>query len=190
MKEDSPERIEEARLIEEARRGDTNAFGQLYELLAPSIFRFFYSRMEDRLDAEDLTEEVFLRAWRYLPRYREQGAPFNAFLFRIAHNILTDHYRRAKREGYPSRLDHEEFVAVQTDPSEMMANNLRAKEIRKALEKLQENYRTVLSLRFLSDLSVNETAQIIQKSPEAIRVMQHRALAALQKLLIADQVHQ
>lgn len=186
MKENSTERIEEARLIEAARQGDTNAFGQLYESLAPSIFRFFYSRMENRLDAEDLTEEVFLRAWKFLPRYREQGAPFSAFLFRVANNLLLDYYRQAKREGVAAQFDHDEFAAMQADPDEMTASNLQSKEIRKALGKLQENYRTVLSLRFLSELSVEETAHIIQKSPEAVRVMQHRALAALQKLLIAD----
>ena len=78
--------IEDVQLIARAQDGEADAFGELYERYVQTIFRFVYVRLDDRRDAEDLTEEVFLRVWQSLPGYREQGVPFLAFLFRIARN--------------------------------------------------------------------------------------------------------
>src|SRR5512143_3720480 len=92
-----PERqFDDEQVIKQVKNGDAEAYGILYEQYAEVIFRYVYSHLEGRLDAEDLTEEMFLRAWRALPQYDERGLPFSAFLFRIARNSLIDYYRQHK----------------------------------------------------------------------------------------------
>ncbi len=85
---------ENLRLLRAARQGDAEAFGSLYERFAPPVFRYLYAHLDERLDAEDLTAEVFLRVWQALPGFRETEAPFLGFLFRVARNALYDHFRR------------------------------------------------------------------------------------------------
>jgi len=83
--------FDDEQFIKQVKNGDAEAFGKLYDQYAEVIFRYVYSHLENRLDAEDLTEEIFLRAWRALPKYDERGLPFSAFLFRIARNSLIDY---------------------------------------------------------------------------------------------------
>src|SRR5512146_1872308 len=88
--------FDDEQVIKQVKNGDAEAYGLLYEQYAEVIFRYVHSHLERRLDAEDLTEEIFLRAWRALPKYDERGLPFSAFLFRIARNSLIDYYRQRK----------------------------------------------------------------------------------------------
>lgn len=179
---DRPE-SDEARLLKAARQGDTLAFGMLYECYAPRVFRFLYAHLDQRMDAEDLTEEVFLRVWQALPDYQERGAPFGGFVFRVAHNALFDHYRRSHRRGEPEALDEERLPAAQSDPAENSVAAVESAELKRLLEQLGQDQRTVLALRFLAGLTPDETGQAMGKSSGAVRVLQHRALRALRKLL-------
>jgi RNA polymerase sigma-70 factor (ECF subfamily) len=175
----------DAQLIQKAQNGDTDAFGILYERYAQTIFRFVYSRLDNRLDAEDLTEEIFVRVWRSLPDYREQGAPFVSYLFQVSRNAVIDFYRRSRQTRQTLSVENQivDVVDERPDPAESFAAGVEHKELRAVLAKLHEEYRVVLELRFLSNLSPDETAQVMGKSIGAIRVLQHRALAALRKLL-------
>jgi RNA polymerase sigma-70 factor (ECF subfamily) len=172
----------DAELLYRAQDGNAEAFGELYERHAQSVFRFLYSHLSNRLDAEDLTGEVFLRAWRSLPKFREQGVPFISYLLRVARNALIDFYRRTRNV---QEDDIEETVIPdrQVGPAEMVTAKLENQKLRKTLEQLHDEYRTVLTLRFISELSVEETSAVMGKSDGAVRVLQHRALAALRKLL-------
>ncbi|NOY98941.1 MAG: sigma-70 family RNA polymerase sigma factor [Chloroflexi bacterium] len=174
---------EDATLIEQARTGSADAFGELYERYARVVFRFLYARLDGRLDAEDLTSEVFLRAWRALPRYRERGFRFSSFLLRIAHNVLVDHYRRVGRVSSLSRQDVNALQNHSTSAGEVAVRNLEQQELLQVLGRLRKNYQTVLSLRFLSELSPAETAKVMGCSEGSVRVMQHRALKALKALI-------
>ncbi len=180
-----PERPEpdEARLLKAARQGDTLAFGLLYECYAPRVFRFLYAHLDERMDAEDMTEEVFLRVWQALPDYQERGAPFGGFVFRVAHNALFDHYRRSHRRGDPEDLDEERLPAAGADPAHDSAAAAESAELKSMLGQLGEDQRTVLTLRFLAGLTPEETAKAMGKSSGAVRVLQHRALRALRKLI-------
>lgn len=173
--------LDEVSLIRQARDGDSQAFGQLYEVYAPRVFRFLNSHLDDSLDAEDITEETFLRVWRSLPRYRQRGVPFGGFVFRIARNALIDHYRR-NNHGERQLAPGEEVVdASQPDPSDAVPARIEAAEVRALLDEMRDDYRTVLELRFLASLSPDEVAYAMKKSAGAVRVLQHRALAALRK---------
>lgn len=168
--------FDEERVINQVKSGDTDAFGMLYDQYAEVIFRYVYSHLENRLDAEDMTEEIFLRAWRALPKYDERGLPFSAFLFRIARNTLVDYYRQHK---VVQSIDDMELQSHEAGPEEVVDTQIENLDLRKKIAELREDYRNVIIFRFLSGLSPEETAQLMQRSVGAIRVLQHRALSAL-----------
>lgn len=171
-------------LVEKAQAGSVDAFGVLYERHAPAVFRYLYAHLPDRLDAEDLTGEVFLKTWQSLSAYRQRGTPFLAFLFRVAHNALIDHYRRARQRDQQSITDLEEVLKdADPGPAEVTGARLEHQELLSIMSQLSEDYQTVLILRFLSELSPEETAQVMQRSAGSVRVLQHRALEALRKQL-------
>ncbi len=175
--------FDDEKVIKQVKGGDAEAFGVLYDQYVETIFRYVYSHLGNRLDAEDVTEEIFLRAWRALPKYDERGLPFTAFLFRIARNSLIDHYRQRKPI---QSLDDIEIETHEAGPEELTDKRIENSDLRERMEQLREDYRSVLVLRFLSGLSPEETAQVMQRSVGAVRVLQHRALSALKDLLERD----
>ncbi len=175
-----------ARLLQTAQQGNAEAFGQLYEKYAPQVFRYLYAHVDWRMDAEDLTAEVFVRAWRALPGYRQTEAPFRSFLFRVARNVLYDHFRRLRSRRNHKVLDEERMAELASDPSDRHLQTLEHQELRKILDGLGEDQRNVLVLRFFVGLSPEETAQAMGKSNGAVRVIQHRALEALRKILLKE----
>jgi RNA polymerase sigma-70 factor (ECF subfamily) len=134
------------------------------------------------MDAEDLTGEVFLKAWRSLPKYSERGVPFLAFLFRIARNTLVDHYRQNNRLEQKAPEDMDEYTMEGiSETVELVGSHIEHQQILRLLQKLRADYQSVLTLRFISELSPEETARVMNRSVGAIRVLQHRALAALRE---------
>jgi RNA polymerase sigma-70 factor, ECF subfamily len=172
---------DDARLVKRAKKGDSEAFGQLHDRYADSIFRFLQARLDNRMDAEDLFGEVFLRAWHSLPRYQQQGYPFSAYLFRIARNLLVDHYRKSSRHEEVLQHNDSLLQAVQSSPDEKIMRKQEYQELNKKLAGMREDYRDVLVLRFISGLSPDETAAVMGRSSGAIRVLQHRALKAFRE---------
>ena len=172
--------FDDEQVIQQVKNGETEAFGVLYEQYAEVIFRYVYSHLDNRLDAEDLTEEIFLRAWRALPKYDERGLPFTAFLFRIARNSLIDYYRQKK---VVTSLEDMELQTHEAGPEEATDTRIENRDLRKTIAALREDYRNVIIFRFLVGLSPEETAQVMQRSVGAVRVLQHRALSALKDLL-------
>ncbi len=172
--------FDDEQVIKQVKNGDAEAYGMLYEQYAEVIFRYVYSHLDNRLDAEDLTEEIFLRAWRALPKYDERGLPFSAFLFRIARNSLIDYYRQRK---VVQSIEDIEVQSKEAGPEEAVDVRIEDRNLRETIAKLREDYRNVLIFRFLSGLSPEETAQVMQRSVGAVRVLQHRALSALKDLM-------
>jgi RNA polymerase sigma-70 factor (ECF subfamily) len=166
-------------LIAQAIAGNREAFGDLYERHLAAIYRYVFYRVGDRRDAEDLTETVFVKAWEALDRYRPTEAPFTAWLYRIAHNLLIDAHRT--RRPMDALTDHYPDSAY--GPEHTVAAREQAATVTQALAQLEPVHQQVLSLRFLGDLSHAETAQIVGKTEGAIRVIQHRALQVLRQLL-------
>ncbi len=179
-----------ARLLHLAQQGDAESFGQIYEKFAPQVFRYLYAHLDQRMDAEDLTGEVFVRVWRALPGYRQTEVPFRGFLFRVARNVLYDHFRRLRSRRNHKPLDEERRAEHAYDPLDDHLQVLEHQELRKILDRLGEDQRNVLELRFFVGLNPQETAQAMGKSNGAVRVLQHRALEALRKILRdEDDVH-
>ncbi len=172
--------VQEHELIQRAQRGDAHAFGDLYEAHAPAIFRYLFVHLENSMDAEDLTGEVFLKAWLSLPKYVERGVPFLAFLFRVARNVLVDHYRQNSRfePKAPETIDGYRMEGS-VESIEVVSRQMEHQQILRVMSQLKPEYQSVLTLRFIGELSPDETAQVMNRSVGAIRVLQHRALAAL-----------
>jgi len=175
--------LDTTQLLNKAQRGDPQAYGELYEWYAPRVFRYLFAHLDNRQDAEDLTEEVFLRVWRSITSYREQGVPYQAYLFKIARNALIDHYRKNASTKQEVSIEDISLRDREPGPGEAVTTMLEHEGLRHMMGKLREDYRTVLVLRFLSELSPEETAQVMGRSAGAVRVLQHRALAALRDLM-------
>ena len=126
--------LDDIQLLAVAQGGDGDAFGELYHRHGQAVFRFLFAHLNDRMDAEDLTEEVFLRVWRTLPSYTEQGVPFLAYLFRVARNALIDFYRRSARSGKHLSLDDSPLADTRPEPGEAAMLSMEHEEIRQTLE--------------------------------------------------------
>lgn len=177
----------EAELIRLAQQGDEDALTALYEANVEVIFVYLNYRVRSRSAAEDLTSEVFLRMVRGLPNYRNQGIPFRAWLFKIAANLLTDHYRQHGK--YNTLPVSENEVSPDLDLLEHISEEDEKSALRQAILMLPEAYQTLLLLRFVENLPHSEVAYIMQKSVVALRAMQHRALKALGEQLEKRKPH-
>jgi RNA polymerase sigma-70 factor (ECF subfamily) len=146
-------------------------------LYVDKIYKYIYYKSGRTDEAEDLTAQVFLKAWEAIPNYRWEGYPFSTWLYRIAHNQIIDYYR-THRETLP--LDTARARESTTDPLEAAEHSFTSSQIRAALKHLTQDQQRVVILRFLEGYSTGEVAAIMDKDPDAIRALQHRALRALQ----------
>jgi RNA polymerase sigma-70 factor (ECF subfamily) len=172
----------ERAMVDAARAGDELALAELYNLYFPRVYRYILARTGNPYDAEDLTEEVFLRVVDAIERFQWREAPFSAWLFRIAHNAVISQRRKEGARGRSSPLS-EALPVNSQGPEEMVENHLALNEIMKAAETLPEAQRRVIGLRFAAGLSVAETARTMGKGEGNVKVIQHKAIAKLREML-------
>ena len=170
----------ERQLAERAAKRDRQAFGKLYDLYVDKIYKYIFYKSGRTDEAEDLTAQVFLKAWEAIGNYRWEGYPFSTWLYRIAHNMMIDYYR-THRETFP--LDTARTKESTIDPFQAAERASSSEQIREALKHLTNDQQRVITLRFLEGYSTAEVAAIMEKDPDAIRALQHRALRALQPWL-------
>jgi len=176
------EAVEEGDLVTRAQQGDLEAIGQLYDQHHVSLLKYTWSRVADRETAEDLTGEVFLRMVRGLPRYRPTKTPFRAWLYRIAHNLVIDHYRsEGDQESVP--LEIAEVTRGEGDPAEALDQALEMEHLHGVLANIKPVHHDVVVLRFLIGLSIRETAKVLGRSQASVKAMQHRGLIELREAL-------
>ena len=179
----------ERQLIERAIRGETSAFGLLYDQYQPRIYRFIYLKVSHREEAEDLTHQVFLESWRKITEYRHQGFPFSAWLYRIARNEVIDYYRTKKTHITLEVVQDEDQAEIKLETSlfEAVEQTISIERIKMAIQKLKPLDQDIIILRFVEDLSPQEVGLLIERTPEAVRVLQHRAIKNLKNILNAKQ---
>jgi RNA polymerase sigma-70 factor (ECF subfamily) len=177
---------DEESLIRRAQQRDQVALTQLYEENFDKIYRYCVVKIGDRTEAEDMTQQVFLKAIKSLPSYKFKGLPFSSWLYRIAHNQVVDYLRKKTR--YATVPIDETIAAGKDDPREVAEGRLEIEELAVATMKLTEAQREVISLRFAAELSIAEVARAMGKSEGAIKALQHSAIAALRKVLTAGTV--
>jgi RNA polymerase sigma-70 factor (ECF subfamily) len=185
----------ERTLVERAQAGEQQAVGDLYDAHVGPLYRFCLARVGNETDAEDLTEEIFLKVMRGIRGFEwrpmgakddgEERSPFRAWLFRIARNHVVSHYRRTS-----IRRDAGEVPETIEDggrgPAELAELRLTIDEVFAAVERLPQSQREVILLRFGSGLSVAETAEALEKQQTNVKVLQHKGIKRLKELLAAD----
>jgi RNA polymerase sigma-70 factor (ECF subfamily) len=166
----------ERRLIEASQR-QPRRFAKLYERYFDRVYAFALTRMGDRTSAEDVTAETFRQAFENLPRFQWRGVPFSAWLFRIAANAATDHFKRAARE--------EALLDAADDGDESWETRLIEVETRARLfqlvKRLPKDQRDVLIMRFGQEKSIKEIAQGLRRSEGAVKALQHRAMTTMRQ---------
>jgi len=171
--------MDESHLVRQAKSGDADSFAQLYDAYVERLYRYVYFRVSDEQTAEDITSQVFLKAWENLGRFQSDGVPFLAWLYTIARNQVIDHYR-TRKESVP--LDKiASLPANGRTVDEQVETEFDLQAMRDALQFLTEEQQQVLILKFIVEMTTDEIAQAMGKKEGAIRALQMRALQTLSK---------
>ncbi len=170
-------------LVELARKGDTEAFGMLYDHYQGSVYRFLYYRVGSQALAEDLTSETFFRALRSMSSFRWQGKDFGAWLMTIARNLTTDHYKAGRTRLEMATEDMSPHDSATEGPENAVLASLTNEALLEALRKLPAEQQECLIMRFLQGLSIAETAAVLGRSDGAVKQLQLRGVRNLAKLM-------
>ena len=173
----------EEEVVSLAIKGDEGAFAELYNEHFDKIYRYVYLRLGNLTAAEDLTQEVFVKALEAIGSYKWRNLPFSSWLFRIAHNQVIDHLRKESKWEKQSWDDN--IRVDDHNPEDIAERKLEAEELNENVKKLSPAQREVISLRFTSELSIAQVARVMGKSQGAVKALQHSAILALRKVLSA-----
>jgi RNA polymerase sigma-70 factor (ECF subfamily) len=173
----------EENIIKNAARGDAAAFGLLYDHYQPAIYRFVVVKVGRREDAEDITHHVFMNAWQNVRQYRHRGYPFSSWLYRIARNQVIDYYRARKESLSLESIEIDQLGLSSSSSQADLSLKLDIEKAMGAIHKLKQEYQDVIIFRFVEELSLRETAQAMKKTEGAVKLMQHRAMKELKKML-------
>jgi len=171
------------RLVKRAIRGDTEAFGVLYDLHVNRVYTFVLSRVGDVHEAEDITETTFVKAFEGIRTYRRRGLPFGAWLFRVARNATIDHVRKSARIPDPMDTTDVELADTQRPFDESVIASVDGERVREAVRALTEDQAAVIACRFFWDMDIRQTARAVGKTEGAVKALQHRAMESLARLL-------
>jgi len=156
----------------------------LYEEYYDRIARYVFIHIGDKDDAEDIAGEVFLKALKSLDSYQERGIPMQAWLFKIAHNMIVDYLR--KKSKFKAQEIDTDFLPEDEDPVAIAETNIELEKVQQAMQKLSPDQRQIIGLRFMGGLASKEVASIMNKTDGAVREMQRAAIEKLRLLLAVE----
>lgn len=163
-----------------AQQGHAEPVSAIYRYYHQRIFRYLYYRVGDQQTAEDLTSDVFLRMVRSLNEFHVEGAPFHAWLFRIARNIAIDYFRLSRTRP---TVELPEAQPASANTERIVEQSLTSESLQRALIQINEEQREVIIMRFVLGMNLAETAQAIHRSEDAVKGLQRRGLMALKEQL-------
>lgn len=169
-------------LVKQAQTGDQAAFAALYDEFAQRLYAFIRIKVKSTEQAEDILQEVFLKAWVGCKTLEIKDLNFSAWLYRVTANTINDFYRKTYREPTTVSIEEAAEVAGIDDPANNASRRLEKRVIVQTLDKLPPHYKQVIELRFLQDFSIADTADILGHNSVTVRVWQHRAIKLLEKL--------
>ncbi len=172
---------DETRLLASAGEYDPIALGEIYDEYYGRIYAYIYHRLGDSRVAEDLAADVFLRMLESVKAERAWQTSLTGWLYRIAHNLVIDYYRRQSKRDGPS-LD-ERLVAAAESATQRLDALLVQDQLRAAIQSLTEEQQQVVVLKFVEDLNNAEVAEVLGKTEGAVKALQHRALVGLRRVL-------
>ncbi len=171
------------KIYEQAKQLDVQALGLIYDRYSPDIYSYIYHRVASPNAAEDLTSQTFMRMLEAVRKGNPWRTSFTGWLFRIAHNIVIDYYRRHDKQQYVN-IEAMPYLASQQDtPDQIVHKRLHNQDLLAAINKLTEEQAQVVTLRFLEGYSIAEVAQIMDKTEGAIKALQYRAVRSLNRIL-------
>jgi len=171
----------EESLVQRAQQRDEEAFSILYDEYFDKIYRYMVFKIGDQTEAEDLTQQVFIKALQSISSFRWKGIPFSAWLFRIAHNQMVDYLRKKKK--YATAPLNDSLAGSDIDPQQAVERKQDIEQLLSATKQLTDAQREVISLRFAGELSIAQVARIMGKNEGAVKALQHSAIVALRKTL-------
>ena len=171
-------------LVRAARNGDKEAFGKLYDTFLDAVYRFVFFRVETRETAEDITESVFVSAFEHIGNYKEQGLPFAAWLYQIARNKVTDHYRSHKSTVPVDAVA--ETLASRENVEHSVEVALTHEYIMKCLRLLSDTYQEITILKYIEEKTNEEISELLDKPLAHVRVLQSRAMKKLKEVAIHE----
>jgi RNA polymerase sigma-70 factor (ECF subfamily) len=186
MELSTPAHESEDYLVQQAIKRDRAAFTALYERCVDRVYHHVYYRVSSHADAEDITQEAFVKAWQSIDRYKRTGAPFVSWIITIAGNLVIDHYRKEQRVVVTDEIYEVKPAEQIQDPAREAEVNFNNAIIKEAILKLKGDKQKVILLHFIDGLTYEEIAKTLNKSEGAIRVIQYRALGELRSLLERD----
>src|SRR3989344_4914858 len=172
----------EKNLVDKARKGRPEAFGALYGYYLPRIYRFVLFKVSHKQQAEDITQHAFMKAWEGMGGYKPQGHPFGSWLYRIARNSVIDYYRKNEPQVNIEEVSPE-ALGIDNSLIAKLEIKLDWEEVLGAISSLNEVEQDVLIMRFVEDLPHEEVAKAVDKSENAVKVIQHRAIKKLKESL-------
>jgi RNA polymerase sigma-70 factor (ECF subfamily) len=173
-------------LVDQAASGSFDAFGQLYEMFLDKIYRYAFYQVRDKMTAEDVTETVFMKAWKQIASCKGQGSTFSAWLYRIAHNQIVDTLKSGRSVA---PLDLEDISNLDS-PELNPGIPDEAEELADMMAELPEAQKQVIILKFIEGLNNTEISHVLNKSEQAIRILQMRGLARMREKFREGQVRQ
>lgn len=172
---------DEQKLVKKAKDGEVEAFGLLYDHYLPKIYRFVLLKVSYREEAEDLAHQTFLKAWENISQYDLRGYSFGSWLYQIARNATIDYYRKSRPQvsiEAAAELPFEgDFLQQSID------SKIEWTKLTEGIKKLKDTEQDVLIMRFVQDLSLKDVAEILGKSEGAVKLIQHRAIRNLKKII-------
>jgi RNA polymerase sigma factor (sigma-70 family) len=181
LNQDEVQTSDEIALVQRAIRHDTEAFGKLYDIHVDRIYKHIYYRMGNETDAEDLTQQVFLKAWQAIHRYKRTESPFVAWLMTISHNVIVD-FHRTRRDK--ADLETETLADDPASrPEQTTEAGFEQRRLRRVILQLGSDEQQVVVLRFMEGFEFREIASVIGKKEGNVRVILHRALVKLRNIL-------
>jgi RNA polymerase sigma-70 factor, ECF subfamily len=181
--EHAPATGDDLRLLAEAFEYDEAALSAIYDRYEVRIYTYIYRRIGDQTLAEDLTGQVFLKMLEAIRNRKAWHSSFSGWLYRIAHNVVIDHYRQRDHQPQVSLDDEPALPALDDNPAAATELKLDIERLRAAIARLTDEQAEVISLRFLEGYSISEVAEMMNKSEGSIKALQYRAVATLRQLL-------
>lgn len=166
-------------LMRKAKEGESWAFAKLYELYFTPVFRFIYFRVKSREEAEDLTQTVFLKVYQAREQFTEGEASIRGFFFTVARNAVIDYWRKKKDVLFGETAEYAHLPDQRETPDQSMIQEQQIEKLKEAIAKLTDEQQEIILLKFINGLSNKEIASIVDKSEDAVRQMQCRAIRSL-----------
>jgi len=175
---------QEKQILKKVKKGDNEAFGELYDFYAPKVYRFVRLKVDCQETAQDLTSEAFLKIWEYLQEQKRIRERFRSLLYKIARNLVIDFYRaKSNREILIDELEELSHIEDDQRSDELALRREDMKEVKQGLAKIKSNYQDVIIWYYIEDMPISEIADILDKKEGTVRVLIHRAKEALKEVV-------